>query len=277
MEIKETNKDLTKEVKDYKEERFEFALYVNDNIICKRNFRIYNFIENSMNTSDFKGTVDEIVHIVDNDLKSKSRVYTWYYFNPQFPEDNEEFINPLIEPWLCTFKLVISDNKRDVITKIWDGYAYPKYIREKVDLGNKSVKVINKDGQTFVYDKETFFKTNEGRLSFEHEVLRSMIMDKQDVLLQITKKICEACSATKDEIKDNNLKGRFDPKESSKYLAKYTVIEEFGNDKKFEEANGGKVKPRKYAYSLYLANKKIEREWEGAVQKKTNKYFKDLY
>ena len=34
--------------RDYKEERFEFAIYVNDNIICKRNFRIYNYIENSI-------------------------------------------------------------------------------------------------------------------------------------------------------------------------------------------------------------------------------------
>ena len=43
-----------KEIKNYKEERFEFTVFVNDNIICKRNFRIYNFIENSMNTLEFK-------------------------------------------------------------------------------------------------------------------------------------------------------------------------------------------------------------------------------
>lgn len=263
--------------KDYKEERFEFTVYVNDNIICKRNFRIYNFIENSMNTLEFKEKIDEIVGIIDDDLKSKSRVYTWYYYNPQFPEDNEEFISPLIEPWACTFKLVISDNKRDVITKIWDGYAYPKYIREKVDLSNKNVKVATKDGQTFVYDKESFFKTNEGRLSFEHEVLKGMIIDKQDVLLQITKKICEICSPSKDEIKEINPKGYFDPRDNNKYLSKYTVIDEYGNDKNTEKANGQKTKPIKYSYSLYLANKKVERDWERAVQKKTNKYFKDMY
>ena len=266
-----------KEIKDYKEERFEFALYVNDNIICKRNFRIYNFVENSMNTLEFKTKVDEIVKLIDDDLKSKSRVYTWYYYNPQFPEDNEEFISPLIDPWVCTFKLVISDNKRDVITKIWDGYAYPKYIREKVDLSNKNVKVTNKDGQSFVYEKEAFFKANEGRLTFEHEVLKSMVNDKQDVLLQITKKICEACSPSREEIKDNSLKGYFDPRDNSKYLAKYTVIDEYKNDEKTEEVLGKKVKPKKYSYSLYLANKKVEWDWERAVQKKTEKYFKNLY
>ena len=126
----------TKETKDYKEERFEFTIYVNDNIICKRNFRIFNFIENSMNTLEFKEKLDEIVKLIDDDLKSKSRVYTWYYYNPQFPEENEEFNTKLIEPWACTFKIVISDNKKDVITRIWDGYAYPKFIRDKVDLSN---------------------------------------------------------------------------------------------------------------------------------------------
>lgn len=269
--------EINKEIKDYKEERFEFTVYVNDNIICKRNFRIYNFIENSMNTLEFKEKVDDIVRLIDDDLKSKSRVYTWYYYNPQFPDDNEEFIKPLIEPWACTFKIVISDNKHDVITKIWDGYAYPKYIRDKVDLSNKNVKVTTRDGQTYVYDKDTFFKANANRLSFDHEMLRSMIIDKPDVLLQITKKICEACSPTKEEIKAINQKGYFDSRDSGKYLANYTVIDEYDNDEITKKATNAKVKPKKYSYSLYLANKKYERDWERAVQKKTNKYFKELY
>lgn len=257
--------EINKEIKDYKEERFEFTVYVNDNIICKRNFRIFNFIENSMNTLEFKNKVDEIVKLIDDDLKAKSRVYTWYYYNPKYPDENEEFNTKLIEPWACTFKIVISDNKRDVITRIWDGYAYPKYIRDKVDLSNKNVKVTTKDGQTFSYEKENFFKTNEGRLSFEHEVLKRMIIDKPDVLLQITKKICEACSPTREEIKEN---GYPDPREN-KYLSKYTVIDNYGKD-----ANG---KTKKYAYSLYLANKKIEKDWERSVMGKTNRYFRNLY
>lgn len=256
----------TKETKDYKEERFEFTIYVNDNIICKRNFRIFNFIENSMNTLEFKETVDGIVKLIDDDLKSKSRVYTWCYFNPDEKDAFEEFAGKPLDPWVCTFKIVISDNKRDVITRIWDGYAYPKFIRDKVDLSNKNVKVTNKEGQSFSYDKESFFKANDGRLSFEHEVLKKMIIDKPDVLLQITKKICEACSPSREEIKD---KGYFDWKENNKYLSKYTVIDDYGKD-----ANG---KTKKYAYSLNLANKKIEKDWERSVIGKTNRYFKNLF
>ena len=274
MEVKE---------KDYKEERFEFALFVNDNIICKRNFRIFNFIEGSMNTLEFKDTVDKVVKLIDDDLKSKSRVFTWYYFNPNEPDAFEEFAGKPLEPWACTFKLVISDNKREVISKIWDGYAYPKPIREKVDLSNKNVKVTSKDGQSFSYEKESFFKSNDGRLSFEHEVLKAMIGDKPDVLLQITKKICEACSPTKEEIKEA---GRFNPRESSKYLANYTTYEDYypGSEtttKKDNDGNEIKVtkktgKPKRYAYSLYLTNKKVENAWGRAVAEKTKKYFRNL-
>lgn len=270
--------------KDYKEERFEFALFVNDNIICKRNFRIFNFIEGSMNTLDFKDTVDKVVKLIDDDLKSKSRVFTWYYFNPNEPDAFEEFAGKPLEPWACTFKLVISDNKREVISRIWDGYAYPKPIREKVDLSNKNVKVINKDGQSFSYEKDSFFKSNEGRLSFEHEVLKAMIGDKPDILLQITKKICEACSPTKEEIKET---GRFNPRESSKYLTNYTTYEDYypGSEttiKKNSDGNEVKVtkkigKPKRYAYSLYLTNKKVENAWGRAVAEKTKKYFRNLY
>lgn len=269
--------------KDYKEERFEFALFVNDNIICKRNFKIFNFIEGSMNTLEFKDTVDKVVEIIDDDLKSKSRVFTWYYFNPNEPDAFEEFAGKPLEPWACTFKLVISDNKKEVISRIWDGYAYPKPIREKVDLSNKNVKVMNKEGQTFSYEKESFFKANEGRLSFEHEVLKSMISDKSDVLLQITKKICEACSPSRDELKET----RFNPRESPRYLTAFTTQEDYypGSEtvtKKDENGNDIKVtkkigKPRKYAYSLYLTNKKVENAWGRAVAEKTKEYFKNLY
>lgn len=252
--------------KDYKEERFEFTIYVNDNIICKRNFRIYNFIENSMNTYEFKEALDDIVQLIDDDLKSKSRVYTWYFFNPKAPDENEDFNTPLIEPWECTFKIVISDNKRDIITRIWDGYAYPRYIRDRVDLSNKYVKVMNKDGLPFLYEKNKFFSENDGRLSYDHEVLKHMIIDKPDVLLQITKKICEACSPTKEEIKEN---GRFYTRDSWKYLNKYTVTDNYGKDKDGNE--------KKYSYSLYLANKKLEDDWERAVAEKTKKYFKNMY
>ena len=82
--------EFVKEQKEYREERFEFALFVNNNLICKRNFKINNYIDGSMQSSDFKLKVDEIVRSIDDDLKSKSRVYNWFY---------DDIDVALLEPW----------------------------------------------------------------------------------------------------------------------------------------------------------------------------------
>lgn len=227
-------------VKDqnYKEERFEFALYVNNNIICKRNFKINDFIEHSMESLEFKEKIDEIVKLIDNDLKSKSRIYTWYNFNPNEPDACEELNAPLIEPWECTFKFEVSDRHNVVISKIWDGYAYPKAIRDKVDISNKTVKIVSKDGRVYSYDKESYFKSNEDRLTFEQQVLKAMIMDKPDLLLQITKQICEVCSTHE---------GSFSS------ISDYTVSESYGKDK-----DGNEVV---YGFNIDAYNRKLERKW----------------
>lgn len=270
--------NIENKAKSYKEERFEFTIYVNDNIICKRNFNIYNFLEdklangeveiNSIGTQEFLDAMDTAVRMIKNDLASKSRVYLWYQFNPDEPSENEELLSPLIEPWACTFKFVLTDNKREVYSKIWDGYAYPKYIREKVDLNNKYVKVTTKDGQTFSYEKESFFNSNKGRLTFEQEMLKSMMMDKQDVLAQITRTIREACSPSKADIKKTQ-KGYYDSRDAHKYLSHMTTIVDYGKDK-----NG---KRKFYSMSLPMSQFKIYKDWEISVAKKTEQYMKELY
>jgi len=232
----------------YKEERFEFTLFVNDNIICKRNFKINDFIEHSMESAEFKNTVDNIVRMIDDDLKSKSRVYTWYFFNPNEETPAEEFTAPLLSPWECTFKLVISDRRHPVMTKIWDGYAYPRSVRDKVDIGNKFVKLINRDGKQFVLDKETFFNDPSQRMNFDLQVLRSQIMDKSDLLLTITKTICESCSPSG---------GMFTT------TSDYTLSDNMGD--------------KHYNYNIKAHNRRIEKEWEDATKKKTNDYFKNLF
>jgi hypothetical protein len=191
-----------------------------------------------MESLEFKNRVDEIVNMINNDLKSKSRVYTWYNFNPMEPDASEEFTSPLIEPWECTFKFEVYDKKKVVISKIWDGYAYPKAIRDKVDISNKVVKITSKDGRVYSYDKESFFKTNEDRLTFEQQVLKAMIMDKSDLLIQITKKICETCSEH-DELFTK--------------IGDYTMTETYGKDK---DGN-----PVTYNFNIEAQNRKLERKW----------------
>ena len=265
-----------KEQKEFKEERFEFALYVNNNVICKRNFKINNFIDESMQSLDFKYKVDEIVDMINEDLKSKSRVFTWYYGDVAdiWQEPLQELTEPLLEPWECTFKFVISDNKNEVISKIWDGYCYPKSIREKVDIANKTVKITTKDGRVYTYDKDTYFSENKERLSPELYVLKAQINDKQDLLLAITKKICEICSPREDSYQSTS-----DYTLSSVYKSK--VYEKLENGDLKRDKNGNLVSKKgtnkKYYYSINMANKKLIADWGKSVSDKTKKYFQNLY
>lgn len=250
--------------KVYKEERFEFALYVNNNLICKRNFKINNFIEHSMESFEFKDAVDEIVNRIDDDLKSKSRVYTWIYgdVSNTGQEPLEEFVSPLLEPWECTFKFVITDNKVPVIEKIWDGRGYPKAVRDRVDIANKTVKFTTYDGRVFSYDKEKYFEDNKDKLSTEMYCLKEMIMDKPDLLVYITKRICEMCSP-----RDNGFKKTSD----------YTFAETYKNDSTTKKASGGKAKTLKYNFNIDTYNKRLESEWGKVVSDKTKEYMKTLY
>lgn len=260
--------------KEFREERFEFSLFVDNNLICKRNFKINNYIEGSMTSIDFKHRVDEIVSMIDDDLKSKSRVYTWYNYDENYTDD--EFSQPLLEPWECTFKFVITDNKNEVISKIWDGYAYPKAVREKVDITNRTVKIVTKDGRVYTYDKAAFFEANGERLSTENYILKAMIMDKPDLLMVITKKICEICSPREDlyqNLKDYTL--------TDVYKSRDYELDENNLIKKDENGNSivkkNTAKSKKYSYSNTISNKRLIAEWGNAVSSKTKEYFKNLF
>lgn len=249
--------------KVYEEQRFEFALYVNDNLVCKRNFKINNFIEGSMQSIEFKELVDSIVNDIDTDLKSKSRVYTWYYgdVSDSLQQPLDEFNEPLIDDWESTFKFIITDNKRPVIERIWDGKFYPRAIREKVDIANKFVKFTTKDGRTYTYDKESYFRDNDGKLTPEMYCLKGMIYDKPDLLGQITRKICEICSP-----RDNGFKKKTD----------YTFAETYKNDK-VTKANSKRSKAIKYTNDLYQINNKVNSIWGSVVAEKTKAYYESLY
>lgn len=259
---------MEKEQREFAIERFEFAIYANDNVICKRNFKINNFIDGSMATIDFKYTVDEIVRMIDDDLKSKSRIYTWYCYDEEDKEPNE-FTEPLQEDWETTFKFVVTDNGREVISKIWDGKYYPKAIRERVDLSNKNVKIVTKDGRVYTIEKERYFRENEDRLSSEMYIVRQMMADRKDLLLAITKKICSVCSP-----REGGYHNIGDYTTSEWWCNKNVEsVDENGLVKSAEEADN-KVK---YSYSMDTINNKVSSQWAKVLSEKTKEYRKSLY
>ena len=228
---------MAKEKDAYKDERFDFILYVNDFIICKRNFRILDYIEDSMHSVEFKEEIDNLVRLVDEDFKSKSRIWVWNYFNPMEPEANEELNSPLLKPYECTFKIEIKDNKKLVYSRIWDGYGYPKLLRERVDITNRLVKLMTKEGKVLSFEKEAFFNNPETKMNFELSVIKSMLADRIDFASFITRRICELCSYHDDGFKR---------------LSDYTT----------DETYGGKT----YRLNINSYNKSLERRWGKMAQ-----------
>ena len=58
--------------------KFQFLIWVNDNVICQRYFKINGFNEESIYTAEFTNCMNDIVKSIQSDLESKSRIFMWY-------------------------------------------------------------------------------------------------------------------------------------------------------------------------------------------------------
>lgn len=136
-----SNKETKKDFSDINY-RFSYVLTIDDIIICKRDFNINNLDEESLYSLELKETIDDIVSLIDRDLKAKSRVYTWYNYDENYV--TPEFSTPLPEKSQTVFKFTLLDKNKPIISKIWDGDVYPFSVRNSVDLTNKKYKNDNK-------------------------------------------------------------------------------------------------------------------------------------
>lgn len=228
---------------EYRDNRFEFIVYLNNFIIAKRNFGIQNYIEKSMHTEEFSEAFNSIYKMIDNDLKSKSMIYMWYnVWDGEFSCLTEnELLGDLQEPWETTFKIVVTDRGREVASRIWDGRYYPKFIKDKVDLTNKWVRITNKEGKVETYDKESFFADNDENMSPKMAMIKDMIYLKDDVLYKIIDKIADTCSRKEKKsgmqrITDFSTTLKYGDKEYTTDLKKYNnkLAENWSKEKNFK-------------------------------------------
>jgi len=186
------------------ESRFSFVLSVNENneefIICKRDFNVNNFDEKSKTSTELKEAVDEIVFLIDRDIKSKSRVYTWcnmpteitfnyddtrrvgvYHGKNNLSKDvTDEFIKPLPNGWNAAFKFTFYDGDKPIITKVWDGDCYPFIVRNTVDITNKRYRFEGVNPQNLDFHKSFGQRSSAGR---------------QDISFLIMKHLSSVCSS----------------------------------------------------------------------------------
>lgn len=239
--------------KEYRQERFQFVLSVNDNIICQRYFKINGFNEESLNSIELKNVIDEITigdsnnGMITSDLVSKSRVYTWYNYDNS-PMKLNGFINSsdneyieldtieeseneqFLKPWEVTFKFSFLVDEKEVCSRIWDGSIYPRFVRDSVDITNKKTSYENED---------------QSKLPFQLYLIKHMTIDKPDLVYKIIEKLCEVLSNTY----------------SNEY--EYTKTLSYGK--------------KKYSLNRYLQNKKTMRQIDEQYKNKNKNYLYSLY
>lgn len=199
------------------EYRFSYSLTINDKendsddiIIVKRDFNIYNLDEESLYSLELKECIDDVVSMIDRDLKSKSRVYTWCNMpmeikindngdrtvgvfhgkNPLSKDMSDEFTTAIPETNQTTFKFTLYDNGRPIISKIWSGDGYPFSIRNSVDLTNKKYKHENMKNVD---------------MDFTKQVLQRASADKPDLTSVIIKYISSTCASYKPKQGGNKI------------------------------------------------------------------------
>jgi hypothetical protein len=179
-------------IKEYKKNfneidyRFSFSITIDDLenkieniIVVKRDFNIYNLDEQSLNSIELKETIDDVVNLINRDLKSKSRVYMWYNYDENY--DVPEFSTPIPEVSQTNFKFTLYDRGKMVIQKIWSGDAYPFSVRNSVDLTNKKYK--------HEYNRNI-------EMDFTKQIAQKAAADRPDLTLIIMKLISSTCSSS---------------------------------------------------------------------------------
>ena len=230
---------------DYKEP-YEFRLLIGDNIICQRYFRINNFNPLSINSLEFLNTIRYCAQMIDEDLKSKTRVYSWY-MTPLVFNNEEEMYHYFSNPnYLLRTKVGDYQNiviKNDELTEyIWDGEKIIKS-EKKTDEGIFTTDLTEKDFLTFEFafyinGKKTISTIFEGvypnfirrnidlsnmrgkfegeditRLGFESFIFHRLVVDRTDLIKKIVKELCTVCSVSENDYyttKDRYSKRNYD-------------------------------------------------------------------
>lgn len=260
-------------------DRFKFIFSVNDNIICERFFKINGFDYDAINSERMKDLFvghdglqyGDVITMIVNDLKSKSRVYTWYTTDGPLklkgfsdvdetvyvdyssvctreePKSDSDDVEPeIVNPYDVTFRFsfqmaqkssVNRDGKpvfsdyRPVYDVIWDGSVYPKFVRNSVDLTNS---YGHREGLDL------------SLMNFVQSLTYRMTSDKKDLVYHIIREICDAAVCDYDTVIPSQKKTR-----NISYLT-------YGDKE----------------YPMSDFNKEYIDGWRKAVEQKTKDYFR---
>ena len=292
--------------------KFQLLIWVNDNVICQRYFKINGFNEESIYGEEFTNCMNGIVQSIQEDLESKSRIFMWYTNLKEplkltgFVTDNE------VEKYGSDFLTLVvnSDVRGDIEAP--DGEIFHKeYVEFNEGVANDYGEVERPaEGEyifkfSFLIDDITVFEkiwdgnvypkfvrngvdlTNSymsydnkevSALSFGAAIVRYMQSGKINLISDFIRRICDTLSNTF----------------SDKYV--YTKkMDIYRNNDDINEQNreaaiayyGGIIQPvvtghmdikkedKKYNY--LSAYEDYKQSWRKAVSKKTQEYYATMY
>lgn len=129
--------------------KFEFILYINENIICQRYFSVKDFNPNSLKSIDVKECVDTCVSIIQSDLKQKTYDYMEKNYNPWKDQKPEDVVVENIFDNEDVFDFEIKTDEKSIVKKRFTGNVYPQRIRYSVDIRKIIPTLIREIQETF--------------------------------------------------------------------------------------------------------------------------------
>lgn len=167
------------------EQRFEFVLYINNNIICQRYFNIRDFNESSVNSLELKELMDNLIGmnnngqegslgIIPNFLKKKSKEYLWGSYKPYAETQYEETIKNNYYK-ITNYQLEIKVDKKVIVKGEFSGNVFqPPSAKNQTNIGNvkNSEGVVIQEGIIPEIQNEIRYYLSQKNYTIDSEIVK---------------------------------------------------------------------------------------------------------
>ena len=130
----------TNNMEEKREQRkFEFTLYLNDNIIVQRFFNIIGFNNKAINSMNFKYAVDENVELIQSVLKDRALDFMtehqrYFLETPGYEQNTSKDM----------MRIVVKHDGNVIAYREWDATIYPVKVRYTVDVRQHIYELITR-------------------------------------------------------------------------------------------------------------------------------------
>ena len=130
---------LNETVRKLEDQRFEFALYINNHIICQRYFHIRDYDESAPNVKEMMDSIAGMnngdfgeLGLIPNHLKNKTLEYLWDNYNPFYAQADEYAKNNSGK--VDNFQFEVKVDKAIIGKCEFPGNVFPPKVRYGVDI-----------------------------------------------------------------------------------------------------------------------------------------------